>query len=249
MSILLVIPGFGTPHLEEKFAFLQQNLAIFAKSKRRVDVVIFYYSVNVNSDRRFEEVKQSYTNGTIRVIKEKGVLGQFIYKYITADCVREYDYVALLLDDILLQANVDIDIMIDIYTSQKINLISPSLHPSSKIAHRKMAQDTHNKVGRYLNMIEFFFYLMSRENYLIYHSVFTEKTKWMWGIPRLFHAKGWRMALLDNMSMIHYYVGGSASGREEYAALRKKYGNRMEREFKLLGYLSLREASQNSREL
>lgn len=231
-----IIPGFGAPHLEEKFDFLQHNLSIFEKSKCRVDVALFYYSIEINSNDRFEGIKSRYTNGIITITREQGILGEFICKYITNDFVKDYDYIALLLDDILLQTNVDVDKMIDIYEKQSINIISPSLHPQSKVSHDKMRHDAANKIGRYLNILEFFFYIMSRDNYVEYRSVFTDKMKWMWGLPRIFHTRGWRLAILDNMTMIHHYVGSSAAGRYELEDLCRRY--KLESEFKVLGYIS-----------
>jgi hypothetical protein len=228
--ILVVIPGFGQPHVENKLKVLKGNLnlicqtnASLGQTNASLDLILFHYSIddNLNVSDHLEDQKERF--GKITIINEKGILGQFIYKYLKQELIENYDYVFMILDDIVLQPNFNLDQMIQIYQEHQFSLLSPSLTPGSRTCHRDMISLKNNKGGRVVTVVEFFCYLMSGKKFIEYQALFTTDTVWCWGLPRVLHPIGWKNGILDCMTMHHLYAGGSRGGAGEYQRLGKRY--------------------------
>jgi hypothetical protein len=202
MRLIVTIPGIGNNHFEEKKVFLKKNIDIIKKTfSGDIDFLLFNYSNNDFSD--FES--------SIKIIKESGIIGQFIFNKLKPDSLEEYDYIILMLDDIELSDNFNIDEMIKIYDYNKLDILSPSLTKDSKFSHNGFMLEDEKFEGclRIVNFCEYFFYLMNIKSYQKYYKLFDKKTYWLWGIDLCLDKQGFKMGILNNFKIKHYYISES----------------------------------------
>lgn len=198
MKLLIVIPGFGPAQVDFKKTLLQNNLShIRSTFFGDIDIKLFNYGTEKSGVDCDE-------------IMEKGVVGQYIYKHITPDIVDKYDYIILMLDDIELSDNINIEQMIRNYNYYNIDILSPSLHKSSKFSHSYMLQrDT--GMMRITQCLEFFFYLMKPSSYRKWYTQLDENSCWLWGIDYAMYHYNIKPVLMDTMTIVHHIKGGSYS--------------------------------------
>jgi hypothetical protein len=214
--LLLCIPGFGLPKLDQKLAMLKSNLALIQATKPdslHINLKMFFYSVKEYTAEWFEDLP-GIDHKDIQV--EAGVIGQFMYKYVTPDSVSEYDYIMFLMDDILLPDNFDISQFITIYDNNGLDIISPSLSTASaRVVHKIMKNVPENVKKntplRVTTFCEFFCYLMTKESYTKYYAFLDERSKWLWGVDVVLYTNGMTMGILDSYAMRHTFLGGSNS--------------------------------------
>lgn len=191
MSLLIVVPGFGQPELEMKTNLLKQNLDIITKNfKNTINLRLFNYMC--------EPVIFSYTGINVTEHIEKGILGEKIYKYLKPDSFTE-DYVLILLDDVKLTEEVNINTLLQYQRLYSIDIISPGVYAASHAHMEPQDKPTIRKV----EILELFFYLMNRDSYAKYHSLYDENTRWTWGIDACLAKKGLTSGIVDNMKIHH----------------------------------------------
>jgi hypothetical protein len=200
MKLLVTIPGIGNKHFEEKKTFLKSNIGIIKDTFiGDVDFLLFNYSDNDFSD--FENIK---------IVKEGGIIGQYIFKYLNPDDINRYDYIILMLDDILLSDNFNIDYLIKLYKESNLNIISPSLTKDSKFSYEFMIENYEYKDSlRIVNFCEYFFYLMDFKSYEKYYKLFDDKTYWLWGIDLCLYKQGFKMGIFNDFKIKHFYLSES----------------------------------------
>jgi 3,5-epimerase/4-reductase len=200
MNFLLVIPGYGGKEWKQKSDYINSSinkLKTTAPENSKFTIKIFNYDSSPNN----------FNFGEFEEKKEPGILGEFIYKYIKPDLVKKFDYVILMLDDIILQDNFNLTKALHILKSNNLDLISPSLTTDSIHSHIETLIDSDyknnkNKIGRVCNFIEFFLYIIPSTSYEKYYSLFNQNTKWMWGMDFCMDNL-LKMCILDNMNMKH----------------------------------------------
>jgi len=191
MSLLIVVPGFGQPELEMKTKLLKQNLDIITKNfKNTINLRLFNYMC--------EPVNFSYTGINVIEHVEKGLLGEKIYKYVKPESFTE-DYVLILLDDVKLTEEVNINTLLQYQRLFSIDIISPGVCAASHAYMEPLNKPAIRKV----EMLELFFYLMNRDSYVKYHSLYDENTRWTWGIDACVAKKGLTSGIVDNMKIHH----------------------------------------------
>jgi protein-tyrosine-phosphatase len=196
-NLLVVIPGMGDGFFEEKKKFLRKNIDIIKKTySGNIDFLIFNYSDNDFSD--FPEVK---------VVKQKGFINEYLFKYLKPDDIKQYDYIIIMLDDISICENFDVDKIIEIYNHNDLDIISPTLTTDSEFSYSFMLQNKiYGDLLRITNFTEYFLYLMKRDSYTKYWNLLDEKSFWGWGIPHCLHIQGIRLGLLNEFNMKHHYI-------------------------------------------
>jgi len=200
MKLLVTIPGIGNNHFDEKKIFLKKNIDIIKSTfNGDVDFLLFNYSNNDFSE--FEDLK---------IVKETGIIGQYIFNYLNPKDLNDYDYIILMLDDILISENFNIDYLINLYKENDLNIISPSLTKDSKFSYEFMLENDEYKDSlRIVNFCEYFFYLMDIKSYNKYWNIFDDKTYWLWGIDLCLDKQGLRMAILNDYKIKHFYISES----------------------------------------
>jgi len=199
MNFLLVIPGYGGKEWDKKSEYITQSINIIKKTAPENSIFtikIFNYDSSPNNFN-FDNYEE---------IIKPGILGEFIYNYIKPEMVKKYDYIIMMLDDIILQDNFNLNDALTILNLYKLDLISPSLTLDSVHTHKETLVDSeninNNKIGRICNFVEFFLYIMPSKSYEKYFKLFHENTKWMWGIDYCMDCL-MKMCILDNMNMKH----------------------------------------------
>ena len=201
MKLLVTVPGIGDNHFKEKKVFLRKNIdKIKSTFSGDVDFLLFNYSNNDFSE--FSDVC---------VVKEPGIIGQFIFKHLTPENLKSYDYVILMTDDILLSTNFNIDKMLSIYNDNELNILSPSLTKDSKCYHNgfMLERDEFKGKLRITNFCEYFFYVMDLKSYTRYYQLFDNKTYWLWGIDLCLDIKAFKMGILNDFKIKHHYISES----------------------------------------
>ena len=200
MNFLLIIPGYGGKEWEIKSVCINKSINKIKNTcpeNSNFTIKIFNYDSSPNN----------FNFGEFEEIIKPGILGEFIYNYVKPSLVENYDYIILMLDDIILQDNFNLKDALNILNLHNLDLISPSLTLDSIHTHRESLVDlnntSNNKIGRICNFVEFFFYIIPSKSYNNYYSLFYKDTKWMWGIDYCMdHLM--KMCILDNMNMKHY---------------------------------------------
>ena len=202
MKLLVTIPGIGNNHFDDKKVFLRKNIEIIKNTfTGSVDFLLFNYSDNDFSEFQDENIK---------IIKERGIIGQYIFNNLKPEYVSKYDYVILMLDDILLSEDFNIDYLVKIYKDNNLNIISPSLSVDSKFSHMFMLNDDKYKNSlRIVNFCEYFFYLMDTDSYSKYWNLFDDKTYWLWGIDLCLDIQGFKMGIFNDFKIKHFYISES----------------------------------------
>jgi hypothetical protein len=215
--LLVVVTGFGPPHLDVKQRLLQSNIERIRNTfTGDVTVKLFNYG---GEPCDFPLVNEE--------IMTPGYVGQFLYRYVPPSSVTEYDYIICILDDIELHTDYNVDRAIRNIKQYNLDILQPSLTLTSKFSHRPMLQDSHNTAGiRMTTFMEYFCYLMTPTGYAKWYSMFDEHTAWLWGVDLCMNKRGILMGLLDATPMHHYFQG------EAYSPTRPNPYHEMERVLK-----------------
>lgn len=210
-SLFVLVPGFGGPHEQEKVRILENNLGILRKMQwAKLEIRVCVYDEGI-----MKAVPHYLRNDPcIRWIMEKGIVGQYIYKYATPEYVKEnFDFALIVLDDIELQECVDFNKMIQIHDMFHLDLYSPSMTHDSKYQFKYMLHmpEQGNEHMRLLMKItcacEAFCYFIPNASYQKYWKhIEPETNPWIWGLDMcLYKCLHLRPGVINTMQMKHHY--------------------------------------------
>lgn len=202
MKLLLTLPGIGNNNFDIKINNLKHNIdKIKSTFSGDIDIIIFNYSNN--------EFDSYFDN--INIIKEKNIIGQYIYNHIKPELVNKYDYIIMMVDDIILSDNFNIDNLISMYVNNNLNIISPSLHKDSVKKWDKfgLENDLYLNKLRITNFCEYFFYLMDNKSFSKYYQMIDSETYWLWGIDLALDKVGLNVGIYNEYKILHLYSGAS----------------------------------------
>lgn len=157
------------------------------------------------------DFENTYENIIFEEIFEKGVIGQFLFKHITPDMVKNFDYILLLLDDIELNNSFNLNQIIYNLNYYEIDILSPILDKTSKFSHWCMVENKNcdnNKI-RITNFIELFCYVMTKDSYCKWYKLLNKESCWLWGIDFALFNLGFKLAILEGITMHHHFKGTS----------------------------------------
>lgn len=227
--LLIIIPGFGNPHFDEKVKILNRNLRIFEKQKIDYQIKIFQYS----SDCSFPT--KIINNPNIDIHCEKGILGYFIKTYCSPDDLNIdiYDEVIILLDDVELSPRFKLTKIRNLYKKNNFDILSPSMIPPSKGTWKIMFRNIGNVNGRIVNFLELFCYYMKPNVYRLYYDLISLKNINMYGYDlALYGHLKLKLGILDNINMIHYFWSNNPEFRKKAWDIVRKW--KTEEKIKLL---------------
>lgn len=208
--------GFGQPNLDIKIQILRHNLEVFEKnlSDYTIDLYIYMYSTDEKDKAVFQGINflRYVSNAYVKV--ERGIVGEFIYKYVTKQ-VKQYDYTVLFLDDIKLPADFRFKNMAKVYEIEQLDVLglpltpqSPHMHPFS-LQIVPMVQRGFNY--RETNFVELFFYFMNANGFKKYYNMLDINSRWCWGIDLAMFYEGIRMGMLECYPIQHFFKSKSYS--------------------------------------
>ncbi len=200
--------GFGMPFIDKKVEILKKNLEVLGNIKKYydIDLYIYIYTVEFGHILNTIDFKKYVSNVYIKV--EKGILGEFIYKYVSI-LYKEYDYTMLFLDDIEFNPNLDIHKLLKVYELEQLDILGFPLTKDSPTNHEFMYVLDDECNYRETNFIEFFTYFISNKNMSKYLQFYNKNTRWCWGIDIALYHKGIRMGMLDLYPIKHYFKAKS----------------------------------------
>lgn len=225
MKLLVVVPGIGPEHLLHKVEILGGNLELIRESfSGQVQALIFNYGT--------EPLGPLEGDPGVTVIKRPGIVGQFIWTDLGPDSTAQWDFVIVLLDDVQILRPFNLDWLVSVYRHLDLDILSPSLSPDSRWSHQFMLW-TELMVGktRVVNFCEFFFFLMDREALTRWWSLFDSETRWLWGLDAALYLQGFKMAIVNDFRVRHWYGGKSYAKhplccpREELSRCAAKWGS------------------------
>lgn len=227
MSLFVLIPGFGAPHDNMKLQILQHNIKIITQTYPTAPVD---FHICVYDDTTIPP--NFHQNINITIHREPGLPGDFIKKFATPDIVRDYQYILILFDDILLLPGVDMAKIIKTKEYFALDIISPTLSLDSKYIYKYML--TNPEAPFFLRIVpccELFCCLYDNASYTKYYEhVDPAINPWLWGLDLILHYKlNMRVGLLNKMSMKHFFQSTcydqhpTRSAFDGYAATMKKY--------------------------
>ena len=233
-EVHLVVAGFGSPHLAHKRNILWRNLRLLDSTRGQYSLrfTIFCYDDNVPLlvDRCIPKHIQT------EVRYEKGIVGDYIYRFLPPSYFDGDDFVLFFMDDVELDPKTyHLARAIEVLKAAQLDILSPAMTADSKItspsknywkqrimssSHRRSgleekknsdSDDYPAEVVRLHSQLEFYTFLLSVHSYEVYHSLFKDDTHWMYGIDLILHEEGLRPGIWDNALFTHHYTGGSDS--------------------------------------
>jgi hypothetical protein len=213
-SFGLFLIGFGMPNIEIKLEILEKNLKLFQKWKDIYDIDLYIYVYNPQFIDVLDEIDiKSYVNN-VEIIAKPGIVGEFIYNNVS-QLYKKYEYSILFLDDIELTNSFDLDTLLKVYNLEQLDILALPLTTDSPFNYEFMLQNVDIlKQGynyRETNFAELFFYFISKQNFLKYLRLFTNKTQWCWGIDLGMWNAGLKIGILDKTPIKHYFKANSYS--------------------------------------
>ncbi len=219
--------GFGMPFIEKKIDILKKNLEVLEKIKNQYEIDLYIYIYSVEFGNVLHNINFSKYVNNVYIKIEKGIIGEFIFKYVS-EYYKLYNYIMLFLDDIELNPNLDINKLIKVYELEKLDILGFSLTKDSPTNHDFMyvLEDEYNY--RETNFIEFFSYFISTRNFPKYLQFYNKHTRWCWGIDIALYHKGIKMGILDLYPIKHYFKAKSYNNNlpnpvEEWQRLKSSY--------------------------
>lgn len=211
-----MIPGFGAPHLETKWRILKNNLVVLNDLENlnlfdKIHLTVCVYDPNLQS---IEEQLYEYVSPAIslRVIREPGIVGQFMLRYAHPDDLDalEVSHCFLLLDDVeLIRESWSWPKWIYDYDRFHLNLLSPTMTHDSKCLFPYMLQQSISKSGDRLaitSAAEMFCYYMDATTWRRYYAELSPDHPWLWGIDLVLTKHlGFRVGLAHYITFRHHY--------------------------------------------
>jgi hypothetical protein len=229
-KLLVILPGFGEPHWNKKLDVLRTNMAILEQPWIwDVDYIICQYTPL--SEKQLPSFISSRPN--VRVIEcIKGILGNNLLDYVHPDSVEGYDYVMLLLDDVILEKQtISWQTMTTMMEKLNLHIGSPVLKdrnmsyweymsiPPNQVPDKKL-------VVRMMRRCELFCYLMTKEAYRTYYAHLHKENPWIWGLDMILQSHlGMRVGMFQQMKMNHLFTNHTPESLTHRAEEMKKYLN------------------------
>lgn len=208
MNLSIFIPGFGGPHLEEKFVILDKNLQTIHAFAWDVHVHMCIYDENPETEATIRSIFAKYEpkiSSTLHV--ERGIVAQFIVRHGHPSKLKS-QYIMILLDDVLL-LNWSWNKLVFDYYDQNLDIISPSMTIDSKYVFQYMLhkpEDIECDILRITSACELFCYFMRSEVYELYYQELSEDHPWLWGIDLVLTKHlGFRVGIMNYMQMKHFF--------------------------------------------
>ena len=225
MSLFVIVPGFGAPHIEKKREILKSNLAILRSHPwTSLEVVVCAYDTqesthdthvsthdtHVSTHDTHVSTYDSQESTPIRWIHEKGVVGDFIRRHANPTT----DYVMILLDDVELQPDVNFTQLLAFQRQFQFDILSPTLTRKSKYQFEYMRTNPFEPYDiKVTACCECFCLFFPIHAYQKYRALLSPENPWLWGLDMmLWKVFGFKIGMLNRMTMMHHYKG------ESYAA-------------------------------
>lgn len=221
MKIVFAVTGIGQPYYEHKLEILKSNLEKLNElDEHKIQLIISFYDDSAVPE--WLNFMISELNIELVIVRESNHIGSFIHKYLVPHKL-DFDYLFLILDDVLLPDDFSFNKMIKTYEyvyncNNKKTILSCSLSNDSKIGHKYMVteplklQKTALYLLRKVKKCEYFFYIMNKRSYNRYYDIinsYPEYTERMWGVDLLLKKYHLNAYICDEIICKHFYSHGA----------------------------------------
>jgi len=205
MRVLVIVPGFGSPNVEQKRRIITSNLDLIkstSPSTWTFDVHVHIYDQSPS----IPNAKNHYA---------PGIVGEFIGKHRHESLA--YNAILIFLDDVELQPSFNMHEAISIQKEHAIDIISPTLTADSPTPYPYMRQnykecDVSPPSIRLTFGCEMFCYLMTPTAFATWASHLDQENPWLWGMDLLVTLKfNLKVAMLPFMTAKHHFQSLSYS--------------------------------------
>lgn len=247
MKLLLLIPGYGRPHTDEKSRILQHNLETLQLQSQTHDfefrVWLFVYDDTIIPDEMVRRYNMS-------IHYEPGVLGKFMKLHVTPDNLRKqgFTHVIATLDDVEWR-DVDVVSLKRIYDHHQLDIAQPAVttdteHNWPSVHYRASTLDElgGTAIGRLLDSMEWLLYFMDTDRYATWWELLDVENPWCYQIDFVLYAeKKMRLGLIDTQQIKHYFCDHRSLNVQKWdqgVAYIQKRGYKTATDGKTVGYIA-----------
>lgn len=212
---VLVIPGFGVPHIRKKQEWLYMNVYKIRQSLPSswwLYIIVSCYSGDAASHVFCLGHLPRYpkTRWIIRFVPD--ILGRFLRTQLDPSCLRSFcgtasiAMVMILLDDVEIVGEFDADRAHRTLLQEDLHILSPTLDRRSVSCHKFMFRlwSTAASTFRRTNYAELFFYIMTFRGYTRWHALLDPDTRFLWGIDMILFPMGVRIGVSEELMVRHH---------------------------------------------
>ena len=227
-TLLVIIPGFGNPHVQAKVDILRKNMSTIRNTNvfTQPHFRIFQYE----AEAEFTMPTDIANDPDVTITKEPGIIMQFLHKHVVPSVVEHYDYVMILLDDVELLEPVPWTDMLTTKQCMKYDIVACCLKERSMSYWEFTCKMKDPNVWiREQAVCECFCYLMDRNTYNTYYTFIDPNNPWSWGMDFIIHSHmKLRCAVFNDFVGHHYFnnltSGQSVEARKASSIYFQKYG-------------------------
>lgn len=180
MKLCVYLAAIGEPYGTKKLILLENNLnKIYENVHENFDIIINCFDKNLS----FEKINDLHFIDNIYIYRKNGVLAELWYNNKFNYLIKNYDYLILILDDVLIE-KLDIDHMIRSLSKFNLKFVSPVIKNSTWNCMEKHLKC--NNVVSINYILELYFFLMKADDFKLFLSLHEKDNIWTWGIDHLF---------------------------------------------------------------
>ena len=201
-SLFVLVTGFGEPNVEIKKQILVENITrikTHAWSKLVIRVCVY-------DNTSLEDIGKQHSE--LEAIYKPGIVGEYITMFAPPSYVDSFDYILLILDDVLLQPNINFNKLIFRKKTLALDIVSPTKTLDSKFVYSYMLTRPDDDFDiKITTMCEYFCFFMDAKAFTVYYNhIDSQNNPWMWGLDLLLHfAMKLRVGMMNDMHMKHFF--------------------------------------------
>lgn len=204
-SLFVLIPGFGEPNVATKLDILYTNI----QTMKQYPWAHLLIRICVYDDTLLPSWLIQDAN--VEIVRQPGIVADFIRECAIPQTLydNKFDYVMLLLDDVLLTKSFPWQDVLRWKKELNIDIISPSLSHDSKHVYKYMLQNrSMYSTLRITRVCEMFCYFMDIASFTRYYQHMDASNPWLWGLDLILDMKlGLSTAIMDTVVMKHFFHG------------------------------------------
>ena len=190
-KMVMIVPGYGLPHIETKRVILENNIKMFGNIPP--DVIVCQYN------------GEPLNIPNVTVYYEEGFVGAFLKKH-HPYIVKHYDIIMIIMDDILIQTPLNYEMIENML--KKYDVISPSLLNNAIFPHmlQEHVASTQQEVVQ-TQVLELLCYIMTKKAFDLYAGKYiVDYNPYMWSMDFILTSvMKLRVGLLRDYHLLHFF--------------------------------------------
>ena len=210
-GLWVIVPGLGEPDLGKKMGWVWSNVSRIRATTPQEWYLFVWIAQYSDSVSVYVDPLTSYPK-LHRVIwcirhHRPSYLGTFLREEMRPEWMHPRIIgVLIMLDDVEMEPSVDIFRLFLRMEMEDLHTISPYLSRKSVSCHWFMHHQFQlsRQTFRRTNFVELFCQLFSVQGYTRWYRMLLPFTTYLWGVDMAMHHQGFRMGILETMSVIHH---------------------------------------------